>query len=90
MAQPTTEMNNLRKTVTELLNVSIPKMAAAVALIDGAGDNDTDRAAFFALAIAGEGNTDITATEFNDGALALRAVQTAFTTNLADLYKLRK
>ena len=90
MAQPSTELNNLREMVTRILNRTVPDLSAAVALIDGAGDNDSQRAAFFANAIGQAGNDDIDATEFNEGALAVRAIQQAFADNLQELYKLRK
>ena len=91
MAQPSTQLTSLRNTVTKLMNTTIPDLAAAVALIDGAGDTDSQRAAFFQQAIeVDEGNDDITVAEFNAAALAVRAIQTAFDDNLQELYTLRR
>jgi len=88
MAQPSTEIKTYRDRVTTFLDAA-NSLSSVLAPIEGAGENDAQRAAFFSAWIDEQEAYDITSVELFASATTLRDLETWFENELATLAKMR-
>ena len=86
MAQPSTQMNDFRSRMERLLD-GLNYINDVLAPIEGGGDTDAEKAAFFAPVLVAE--YDITLAELNAAVTKLRELQVWHATNLVTLAKMR-
>lgn len=91
MAKADTELDKYRRQVTRLID-DIHGLYSALAIIEGAGADDTARQAFFAPHFTNTPDYDVTATEFFQSVTKLRELKTWLETaaNRVPLYKIRQ
>lgn len=92
MAQASTETNTFRDRVTRLLDTMEPQLASTIAIVEGAGEDDSERAEFFRehLGTDADPATDVTFSELAEAAVALRDLKAWLDNNRTTLAKLRR